>query len=136
MQACHDILYEGRDVSSYDHLEFPGVVPRTFIGPLFVSALSYPLKWLISVLDESKVITQFVVRGALAMTVLVSLQRFRAAIETKFGPETATWHLLITSSQFHIMFYASRPLPNIFALALALNAVAFWQLIIGKQKWL
>lgn len=126
LQACHDILYHGTDLQSYDHHEFPGVVPRTFIGPLFVSAFAYPLKFLISLLDESKVVVQIIVRCVLAIKVLGSLQRFRSAIEIKFGPETATWHLLITSSQFHIMFYASRPLPNIFALAIALNAAAFW----------
>ena len=60
------------------------------------------------------------------MTVLGSLQRFRSAIRSKFGSETSLWHQLITTSQFHIMFYASRPLPNIFALAIFLNAIAFW----------
>ena len=60
------------------------------------------------------------------MTVLGSLQHLRRSISEKFGPHTANWHLLITSSQFHIMFYASRPLPNVFALALALIAVSYW----------
>ena len=60
------------------------------------------------------------------MTVLSSLQHFRRSITHKFGSQTATWHLLITSSQFHVMFYASRPLPNIFALTLALIAASYW----------
>ena len=60
------------------------------------------------------------------MTVLSCLQHLRRSITHKFGSQTATWHLLITSSQFHVMFYASRPLPNVFALALALIAVSYW----------
>ncbi len=60
------------------------------------------------------------------MSVLISLEKFRSAVAKKFGQDTANWHLWITSSQFHLMFYASRPLPNIFALALALNSAAYW----------
>lgn len=57
LQATHDILQYGlatRNAAAslradYDHFTFPGVVPRTFVGPVILSGLSSPL---IDVVDE------------------------------------------------------------------------------------
>lgn len=51
IQATHDILKYGIPwrysdwhlVKDYDHVTFPGSVPRTFVGPLALAAVSWPL---------------------------------------------------------------------------------------------
>ena len=45
---------------------------------------------------------------------------------SRTGRRVGAWLLLITASQFHIPFYASRMLPNTFAMAIILHAYSFW----------
>lgn len=58
------------------------------------------------------------VRAVLASCVIWSLHKFRVTIQHIFGPDLAFWFVVITASQYHFMFYLSRPLPNILALPL------------------
>ncbi|KFM72398.1 putative Dol-P-Man:Man(7)GlcNAc(2)-PP-Dol alpha-1,6-mannosyltransferase, partial [Stegodyphus mimosarum] len=126
LQAIHDLLYHGSNISQYDHLEFPGVVPRTFIGPLTIAALSYPFLYINYILDMGKFFMQYIVRIMLGTLVLAAFHKFKEAIAKQYGSMVSLWLQIITASQFHVMFYMSRPLPNTFALVLALFAFHYW----------
>ncbi|XP_064473189.1 probable Dol-P-Man:Man(7)GlcNAc(2)-PP-Dol alpha-1,6-mannosyltransferase [Ornithodoros turicata] len=126
LQAIHDILYYRTNISSYDHLEFPGVVPRSFVGPLLVAILSSPLVAIISVMGLEKIVAQHVARASLAALVCLAYSRFSRALQKEFGSVFTHWLTLIIASQFHFVFYMSRPLPNTFALVFVLLAYSYW----------
>ncbi|TKR89448.1 hypothetical protein L596_013548 [Steinernema carpocapsae] len=126
VQAIHDILYTRTNVSMYDHHQFPGVVPRTFTGPLAISALVSPLLPFFAILDVPKYWMLFWSRLVLGLGVLISFCNFARCIGKHFGRETANFLRLIVASQFHFIFYASRPLPNIFALIFVMWVYQLW----------
>jgi len=132
IQASHDLLYHGLDIHNYDHLQFPGVVPRTFIGPIVVSSISSPLVFLFHKLNLDKIYSQYIVRGVLCVMVVAAYNCFARSIRREYGMSTAVWLTLLTISQFHFLFYASRPLPNTFALVLTL--LAFTAYIRGQTN--
>ncbi|KAI5643125.1 alg9-like mannosyltransferase family domain-containing protein [Phthorimaea operculella] len=132
IQAIHDILYHRHNLTQYDHNEFPGVVPRSFIGPLFISTVCAPIAGLLHLLGINKFWTQYVVRLALSLTVIVAWSRLRNTLQKQYGSTFSWWFTLITVSQYHFMFYMSRPLPNIMVLPLVLLAFDGW--LSGKYK--
>lgn len=116
MQATHDLLYKSwRSISSFDHIEFPGVVPRTFIGPLVLSLLSLPFKMFFNL---SSFVCLHLIRIVLGSLTILSLLSIRISLSIRYTSLTATFFSLIMATQFHILFYASRTLPNVFALIL------------------
>ncbi|CAG0880654.1 unnamed protein product [Cyprideis torosa] len=134
LQAIHDLLYHRSNISAYDHHDFPGVVPRTFIGAISVAIPAAPLVFIMHVLGFSKYYAQLAVRFVLAFGVIRSLNEFVDQLERQIHKLQASslvwWLRLLICSQFHLLFYASRTLPNTFALILVLHALEAW---LGKK---
>lgn len=54
--------------------------------------------------------------GAINASALLSLQK---SVRKSFGRAAGNWYAMLQASQFHVMFYASRTLPNMLAFALS-----------------
>ena len=60
-----------------------------------------------------------IVRAVLGLYNAVCMLSFRDAVQRTFGRNAANWYVVFQASQFHMMYYASRSLPNFFALGLS-----------------
>jgi alpha-1,6-mannosyltransferase len=136
-QATHDILHNAwwnydAMVQTFDHLKFPGVVPRTFVGPLLLGIFTWPLKSLTYALLDTvpKFSEQLIMRSVLGVWLWWCYRVFTRSISLKFGEvngiDTGCVVTLITLLQFHLPFYMSRTLPNTFALSGCLLAYSAW----------
>ena len=130
IQATHDILTHGipwpwgeKDAldlyfrANYDHLTFSGSVPRTFVGPVLLAGASWPFVWIAENilgwhLTEGR---QLIVRAVLGLFNASCMIAFRSAVAKTFGRNAANWYAVFQASGFHVIFYASRTLPNFVA---------------------
>lgn len=139
MQAIHDILNYGVFPSSvlqkYDHISFPGVVPRTFIGSASIAAVVKLIDYLYTVVSGSSLVTdtelgqlniQILVRAVLGLANILGLVAMRRSVDkivflerkAKVKGVTGFFFTLLLISQFHLIFYSTRTLPNFVALPL------------------
>jgi alpha-1,6-mannosyltransferase len=131
MQAAHDLLRHGAALHLYDHNAFAGVVPRTFLGALCVSAAVLPVHAALRLLEAARgaptlFLSQYACRLALGAAAWLAYRQLRRAIGFKFGTRAGTLFGLLLCLQFHFPFYCSRTLPNTFALIAAMLAYALW----------
>lgn len=59
------------------------------------------------------------VRAVLGLFNAFCLLSFRNGVARTFGRNAANWFTIFQAGQFHIMYYASRTLPNFFAFGLS-----------------
>ncbi|KAF9157182.1 dolichyl-P-Man:Man(7)GlcNAc(2)-PP-dolichol alpha-1,6-mannosyltransferase [Actinomortierella ambigua] len=148
LQATHDLLQQASRLTSpwsslldrsvvtrsFDHLEFPGVVPRTFVGPLMLATASWPflkLADLVSPVAAGVAMTkglraQIIVRLVLGAYTCFCWRVLRKAVQRQFGMRAAQLFVFVSTCQFHWLFYAGRTLPNVFALGLVNVAYSYW----------
>jgi len=140
MQAVHDLMhYDWRDYElmkkMFDHMFFPGVVPRTFVGAVLLSLVSFPLQTLLNAPtwlhgQHTSIPGQLLVRAVLGCWLCWCYRSFGRAVSRRFGAaggvDVGCLTLLLAAVQFHLPFYMSRTLPNTFGLSGCLLAFAAW----------
>ncbi|CAM9768167.1 unnamed protein product, partial [Ectocarpus sp. 12 AP-2014] len=129
LKAIHDLLVHRQDLASYDHNDFPGVVPRTFLGAAVVAAVSSPFHAAVEAFFadlSTRLASQVAARLALGLLCWLAFRRFNSAVASRFGDAPAGWAAGVWALQFHLPFYMSRTLPNVFALCVVLLALQAW----------
>lgn len=120
LQATFDIINQ---VDQFDHVQFPGVVPRTFVGASLLSLFAWPL---IQIIPLSPIDQQVLVRVVLSTFVILSLGKFAFGVKSLFGSITANLTIMLIICQFHLVFWSSRTLPNTLALPWVMLGLSHW----------
>ncbi|GME82967.1 unnamed protein product [Ambrosiozyma monospora] len=131
IQATHDILFYGfEDTSKFDHIEFPGAVKRTFLGAILLATPLRPLApYITSITDflfpDDSIYRLTNLNFQIAARFLLGLYNYMGFLKLKNAVASAcdrqsrsigSWVSLFLLSQFHILYYSSRTLPNFIAL--------------------
>ncbi|KAL1667227.1 Alg9-like mannosyltransferase family-domain-containing protein [Schizophyllum commune] len=133
LHAIHDVFFFGADINAYDHVVHPGPVPRTFIAAAGLGAVLRPVT---RILGDAGYLTrksdvQIVARLLLATLACAPLMYLRRTVQREFGRLTSLFFALVCITQFHMMFWMSRTVPNTYAFVLATMSIA---LLLGRPS--
>ena len=138
LQAIHDLLEYNPFISidhetntvptlaSFDHLSFPGVVPRSFIGPLLIAIPARIPHELLRLMGFNKIWSLLLVRSILGLVSFFAYKHFKNAVSHRYGLKVAKLMTYLVACSFHLPFYMTRTLNNVYALIGVLLAFAQW----------
>jgi alpha-1,6-mannosyltransferase len=122
LQSVHDLIYKS-NISEFDHVDYPGVVPRSAFPSLILSSIAFYFNFFLS-----KFNTLILIRSLVGICIAHQLGNIQRKIMNLFGKETSLLFLFITISQPHFLFYSSRTLPNILVMPLVLKTLCYYPL--------
>ncbi|KAI8051148.1 GPI mannosyltransferase [Syncephalis plumigaleata] len=129
VEALHDLLYHGwSHLDEYNHTAYPGPVPRTFIGPIFLYSIVKPVQLIWQFINPavSKVNFLILARCILAATTVLAQSHFRYTIQRVYDSTVARALAIIYAVQFHFIFWSGRTIPNTFAFNMVTVAFSYW----------
>lgn len=155
IQVIHDIInygvYPPEQIELYDHKQFPGAVPRTFVGSLLIGGIVKGIDVAYSMLkgkllaqseDGNQLVAQYAARGVLGVANFLGLRYLRESLSkvafcernSKVKGAIGVFYTLFMLVQFHVPYYATRTLPNFIALPFV--TFAFGKLVKGDMSGL
>ncbi|GAA96287.1 glycosyltransferase family 22 protein [Mixia osmundae IAM 14324] len=132
LHASYDMLKYGtarEALYQYDHVINPGPVPRSFIGPLCASMLTKLFNHLSAIADPTLDLSrpgmreQIILRSVIGLYNISQLGYLARRIGARHGRPVQLGMLILCACQFHLCFYMTRTLPNMFAFGLTQNAL-------------
>ncbi|WVN85423.1 uncharacterized protein L203_100569 [Cryptococcus depauperatus CBS 7841] len=120
-KGLHDVLAYGfysQNLQFWDHVTFPGAVPRSFLPSITLGLITYPLSAAGVALGfiGTKLHVQILIRLVLATLFSCSFEYLGQTLQRAFGTSVRVWFTLLSLGSFHIPYYAGRTLPNFMAL--------------------